>query len=72
MEMIVRLLRNYWPWFLRGTVVTVSIAIIGTAGKSSLIDRLIKDGKIEAKDILGKNEKYIIKTHINLAGKEEN
>ncbi|MDL2303225.1 glycosyl hydrolase 115 family protein, partial [Dysgonomonas sp. OttesenSCG-928-D17] len=36
--------------------------IIGTAGKSAIIDQLIKDNKIEANDILGKNEKYIIKT----------
>lgn len=36
--------------------------IIGTAGKSTLIDKLLKDNKIEANDILNKNEKYIIKT----------
>lgn len=36
--------------------------IIGTAGKSTVIDQLIKSNKIEANDILGKNEKYIIKT----------
>ena len=39
-----------------------SSIIIGTVGKSVLIDQLIKDGKIEAKDIRGKNEKYIITT----------
>ena len=38
------------------------VVIIGTAGKSVLIDKLIKENKIEATDILGKNEKYIIKT----------
>ncbi|MFV0537470.1 MAG: glycosyl hydrolase 115 family protein [Dysgonomonas sp.] len=36
--------------------------IIGTIGKSVTIDKLIKDNKIEANDILNKNEKYIIKT----------
>lgn len=39
--------------------------IIGTVGKSSLIDQLIQTGKIEAKDLTGKNEKYIIKTILN-------
>jgi hypothetical protein len=49
-----------------------SVIIIGTAGKSSLIDRLIKEGKIEAGNILGKNEKYIIKTlHNPIEGIEE-
>ncbi len=41
--------------------------IIGTAGKSAIIDELIKDNKIEANDILNKNEKYIIKTVENPA-----
>lgn len=36
--------------------------IIGTVGKSPTIDKLIQTGKIEAKDLKGKNEKYIIKT----------
>jgi len=36
--------------------------IVGTAGESAVIDQLIKDGKIEAGDIVGKFEKYIIKT----------
>jgi hypothetical protein len=36
--------------------------IIGTVGNSSLIDQLIKDGKINGNDIAGKYEKYIIKT----------
>lgn len=39
--------------------------IIGTVGKSSLIDKLIQTGKIDAKDLTGKNEKYIIKTVMN-------
>ena len=34
--------------------------IVGTAGQSALIDKLIQNHKIEAKDILHKNEKYII------------
>jgi len=37
-----------------------TFVIIGTAGKSALIDKLIKEGKIE--ELAGKNEKYIIKT----------
>jgi hypothetical protein len=36
--------------------------IVGTVGESAVIDQLIKDGKIEAGDIVGKFEKYIIKT----------
>jgi hypothetical protein len=36
--------------------------IIGTVGRSSLIDQLIKDGKINGNNIIGKYEKYIIKT----------
>lgn len=36
--------------------------IIGTVGKSPTIDKLIQTRKIEAKDLKGKNEKYIIKT----------
>ncbi|MBF0576936.1 glycosyl hydrolase 115 family protein [Dysgonomonas sp. GY617] len=36
--------------------------IIGTVGQSSIIDNLIQEGKIEAKDLTGKNEKYIIET----------
>lgn len=36
--------------------------IIGTVGHSPTIDKLIKAGKIDAKDLTGKNEKYIIKT----------
>lgn len=36
--------------------------IIGTVGKSPTIDKLIQTGKIEAKDLKSKNEKYIIKT----------
>ncbi len=39
--------------------------IIGTVGKSAIIDKLIQTGKIEAKDLTGKNEKYILKTVMN-------
>lgn len=39
--------------------------IIGTVGKSATIDKLIENGKIKANDIIGKNEKYIIKTVMN-------
>ena len=45
---------------LQGTGKGKSFVIIGTAGKSALIDKLIKEGKIE--ELAGKNEKYIIKT----------
>jgi hypothetical protein len=44
-----------------------AVIIIGTVGKSSLINQLIKEGKIEGGDLLGKNEKYIIKTLRNPA-----
>ncbi len=36
--------------------------IIGTVGKSAIIDQLIKDNKINKNDIVGKNEKFIIQT----------
>ncbi|KAA6346462.1 hypothetical protein EZS27_006042 [termite gut metagenome] len=36
--------------------------IIGTVGQSALIDRLIKEGKIDRNDLAGKFEKYIIQT----------
>lgn len=39
--------------------------IIGTVGKSATIDKLIQTGKIEAKDLTEKNEKYILKTVMN-------
>lgn len=45
--------------------VTKFTLIIGTVGKSPTIDKLIQTGKIEAKDLTGKNEKYILKTVIN-------
>lgn len=37
--------------------------IIGTMGKSSAIDRLIRQGVIDRKELLGKWEKYIITSH---------
>ncbi len=39
-----------------------NVLIIGTVGKSSLIDNLILQNKIKSSDLLGKNEKYIITT----------
>jgi hypothetical protein len=36
--------------------------IIGTVGQSALIDRLIKEGKIAGKELVGKREKYLIQT----------
>jgi hypothetical protein len=41
--------------------------IAGTAGKSALIDRLIKEGKIDREELAGKNEKYLIQTVHNPA-----
>ncbi|MDR1557115.1 MAG: glycosyl hydrolase 115 family protein [Tannerellaceae bacterium] len=39
--------------------------IIGTKGKSALIDRLIREGKIEGSELEGKREKYRIQTVAN-------
>ena len=39
-----------------------NVVIIGTIGKSSLIDNLIKAGRIDVSDIAGKWESYIIQT----------
>ncbi|MEY4242469.1 MAG: hypothetical protein RLZZ245_54 [Verrucomicrobiota bacterium] len=36
--------------------------IIGTVGKSALIDRLVKDGKLDASDLTGKWESFVITT----------
>ncbi|MEX1048908.1 MAG: glycosyl hydrolase 115 family protein [Akkermansiaceae bacterium] len=36
--------------------------IIGTLGKSTLIDRLVKDGKLDAADLTGKWESFLITT----------
>jgi len=41
--------------------------IIGTVGKSALIDQLIQSGKIAGQELKGKNEKYIISTVSNPA-----
>jgi hypothetical protein len=42
--------------------------IIGTAGQSEIIDKLIKEGKIDGKELVGKNEKYLIQTLDNPVG----
>ncbi|MBS9522729.1 glycosyl hydrolase 115 family protein [Litoribacter alkaliphilus] len=39
-----------------------SIVIVGTIGKSSIIDQLIKDGKLDISDVGGKWETYLIQT----------
>ena len=47
--------------------------IIGTVGQSEAIDRLIRQGKINAKELRGKREKYIITiidNHLVIAGSE--
>jgi len=41
------------------------ILVIGTLGKSRSIDKLVQDGKIDKKELEGKNEKYIIQTVAN-------
>ena len=43
------------------------VIIIGTAGKSAIIDQLIQNGKIPAQELKGKTEKYIISTVSNPA-----
>jgi len=44
---------------------TKKILIIGTAGKSLFINKLIKTGKIKSADLKGKCEKFIIQTVTN-------
>ncbi|KAA6345487.1 hypothetical protein EZS27_006937, partial [termite gut metagenome] len=38
------------------------LVVIGTVGKSSFIDRLIKENKLDGKELAGKHEKHIITT----------
>lgn len=42
-----------------------SLVIVGTLGKSSYINNLIKSSKIKSSDIVGKREKFIIQTIAN-------
>jgi hypothetical protein len=42
--------------------------IVGTAGKSAIIDKLARDGKIDKNELAGKNEKYVIQTIDNPTG----
>lgn len=42
--------------------------IVGTAGKSAIIDKLLRDGKIDKNELAGKNEKYVIQTIDNPTG----
>ncbi|MDR1348489.1 MAG: glycosyl hydrolase 115 family protein [Prevotellaceae bacterium] len=39
--------------------------IVGTAGKSAAIDRLISEGKIDRKELAGKKEKYLLSVVAN-------
>ena len=39
-----------------------SAIIVGTVGKSAIIDQLLKEGKINKTELAGKNEKYLIQT----------
>lgn len=44
--------------------------IIGTLGQSTVIDQLAKEGKIDAKELKGKIEKYIIYTQVEANGQQ--
>jgi len=48
-------------------VVGKQAVIIGTVGKSAMIDRIIQNGQIDGKELKGKNEKYVITTVSNPA-----
>lgn len=57
---------------LPGVGKSQSAVIVGTVGKSAIIDQLINEGKIEANAICGKHEKYILTTVQNpVKGVEE-
>jgi hypothetical protein len=47
------------------TDISQPLLIIGTIGKSAFVDELAKQGKIDARELSGKVEKYIIKTITN-------
>jgi beta-xylosidase len=36
--------------------------VVGTVGKSAIVDKLIRDGRIDPNELAGKNEKYVIRT----------
>ncbi|MDR3250313.1 MAG: glycosyl hydrolase 115 family protein [Tannerella sp.] len=44
------------------TVGSRNAVIVGTVGKSSVIDRLVGAGKIDGTELAGKREKYVIRT----------
>lgn len=50
------------PVLLNTVAGNKEVIIIGTIGKSRLIDELIKNGKINRKELAGKREKFIIST----------
>jgi len=51
---------------------TKNLIIIGTAGKSTYIDQLLKKGLIDKNVLIGKREKYLIQTVVNpLPGVQE-
>ncbi|MCF7674930.1 MAG: glycosyl hydrolase 115 family protein [Akkermansiaceae bacterium] len=41
---------------------TADSVLIGTLGKSPLIDRLVKDGRLDVKDVRGQRESFVIAT----------
>jgi hypothetical protein len=57
-----RRVTGFWPLTHLSNAI-----IIGTVGQSATVDRLIKEGKIEQKEIAGKLEKYLIQTVDNPA-----
>jgi len=55
-----------FPLLLQNTLPrNKQILIIGTAGKNSFINKLIKSGKIKSAEIEGKHEKFILQTILN-------
>jgi hypothetical protein len=42
-----------------------SVILVGTLGKSSVVDRLVRDGKIDASEIAGKWEAFLVQTVTN-------
>ena len=50
---------------LRAGATAGPVVIIGTVGKSSLIERLVRDGKIDVSDIAGKWESFFLQTVVD-------
>ena len=57
---------------IQNTIGDSRYVMIGTVGKSAFIDQMIKDKKIDKKELAGKTEKYILQTIQHpIAGVEE-